>query len=103
MKSEDFKPFFVLSRLVSGCRLVLVFGAALCVVWMCLSSRSCVRSCAVFFLGWALLLLVSLVRSGKGTVALTPARTLCVAGCTQGTENSDPRSFLQVPPAGKRI
>ena len=98
-KSEDSKPFFV-PVWVSGCRLVVVFGAALFVVsgvsvfpFVCALLRR---------LFWkAFLLFVSLVHSGKGTVALSPVRTLCVVGYTQGTENSDPRSFLQVLPAGK--
>ena len=72
-----------------------MFGAALFVV-------SGVSVFPFVRVSWeALLLFVSLVRSGKGTVALSTARTLCVVGYTQGTENSDPRSFLQVPPAGK--
>ena len=87
---------------VSGCRLVLVFGTALCVVWGVSVFPFVCALLRRLFLGWAFLLLVSLVRSGKRTVALSPARTLCVVVYTQGTDNSDPRSFLQVPPAGKR-
>ena len=37
----------------------------------------------------------------SGALHSLPARTLCVVGWTQGTENSDPWSLLQVPPAGK--
>ena len=53
------------------------------------------------FLGWAFLLFVSLVRSGKGTVALSQQEPSVWWEYTQGTENSDPRSFLQIPPAGE--
>ena len=77
-KSEDSKPFFV-PVWVSGCRLVFVFGAALFVVsgvsvflFVCALLRR---------LFWkAFLLFVSLVHSGKGTVALSTARTPCVVG-----------------------
>ena len=98
-KREDSKPFFV-PVWVSGCRLVVVFGAALFVV---LGVSVFPFVCALLRrLFWkAFLLFVSLVHSGKGAVAVSPARTLCVVGYTQGTETSDPRSFLQVPPAGK--
>ena len=76
-QSDNSQPFFVLVW-VSVCPLVLVFGAALFVVsgvsvfpFVCALMRR-------LFLGWAFLLFVSLERSGKCAVALSPAGTLCV-------------------------
>ena len=83
------------------CPLVFVFGTAPFVV----SGVSVFPfACALWrrlFLEWAFLLFVSLVRSGKVTVALSQQEPSVWWGYTQGTENSDPRSFLQIPPAGE--
>ena len=86
---------------VSGCWLVLVFGAALFVVsgvsvfpFVCALLRR-------LFWAWLFSFLFLSCTAARALLH-SPQQEPCVWwGYTQGTETSDPRSFLEVPPAGK--
>ena len=93
------KPFFVLVRVPAG---LGVWGYPLCCFGcVCLPLRVS-RSCGPSFFGLGFSLVCFSRAQRQGHCCTLPQQEPCVRwGTQQGTENSDPRSFLQVLPAGK--